>query len=725
MFPNRKQQKCGGCLQTVEPGAGYCYKDPTGAWSVVCSSAACARQLGIKIQTNERKLTVDGVVETPYDPNAVPLIRSMPGAKWDAVSKVWRVSLKMSDRPRLLELADRLKLDVAPGLRVIVTAPDAQAAGQRAIAAKLYGFQVKGVEWIAPREHALLADDMGVGKTPQTLIALPEKARVIVVSPASLKYNWRDEAKRWRPDLTPVVLDGGGSFRIPKIGEIVILNYDILPEMFALKDTGQKTPKGKPIKRHTVRAEVETELSKCMLIVDEAQMCKNPKAARTTKVTTLRKMCATSWFLTGTPLMNQPQDLYAVLEAGGMAKDVFGSWMGFAKMFNAHQERVSKSRSIWVFGSPQPEVPERLRRVMLRRTKAEVLPDLPGKQYQTIVVNGIKKESQQQLDDLWVEWKDMVEAGELPPFSEFSKIREELAASRVPAVLETVERFEENETPLIVFSAHRAPIDSLEDRPGWATITGDTPAIARSETVRRFQAGELKGVALTIAAGGVGLTLTRASHVLFVDLAWRPSDNAQAEDRVCRIGQTAQKINVMRMVSDHVLDKHVLDLLAEKQMLIDRAIERTIKYTAPETSTRSPRFFEETQEDQAARKQSYVQAEENTKREQHTIQVRRILERQRERTEHPEAPLTPELREAIRGAYEHMLSVCDGAVERDGQGFSKPDVAIARILMAYDLDDDNAARALERMLSRYHRQLSGKWPQIWTKQHDDPQHAVH
>jgi len=217
---------------------------------------------------------------------------------------------------------------------------------------------------------------------------------------------------------------------------------------------------------------------------------------------------------------------------------------------------------------------------MIRRTKAEVLPDLPRKQYTTISVNGLPKALRDVLDALDEEWSDVLASGSMPSFEEFSAIRAELAAARIFAMADIVAQHEEAGEALVVFSAHRAPIEALRVREGWMVVTGSETAEQRAEAVRRFQAGELKGIGLTIQAGGTGLTLTHASRMLFVDLAWRPCDNAQAEDRCCRIGQTAGSVQVTRLVSEHPLDKRVLDLLAEKQAVIEAAVEADVEGTS-------------------------------------------------------------------------------------------------------------------------------------------------
>jgi SWI/SNF-related matrix-associated actin-dependent regulator of chromatin subfamily A-like protein 1 len=369
--------------------------------------------------------------------------------------------------------------------------------------------------------RGLLADEMGLGKSAQALLAPPEGAAVLVVCPASLKYTWREEARRWRPDLQPVVLEGKGAFRLPQPGEIVVVNYELLPSSL----TG-------------AAAELRTGAAGVHLIVDEAHKVKNYKAGRTRRVKVLAQLARTAWGLTGTPLLNRPDDLWGVLDCLGLAREAFDSWPRFLRLFGGR--RTDWGGLAW--GDPAPEVPELLRRVMLRRTRQEVLPDLPAKQYRTVVV-GLKRQLRPELDGLWQEWGPrMAASDELPPFEHFSAVRERLAQARIPAMLELVEEHEQEGVPLVVFSAHRGPVEALRGREGWAVITGETSPAERHRVVRDFQAGRLKGVALTIQAGGTGLTLTHAWAVLFVDLDWSPANNVQAEDRVGRIGQQSDKV---------------------------------------------------------------------------------------------------------------------------------------------------------------------------------------
>lgn len=567
--------KCGQHVPADGPDRGYAVKEDR--WNRYCK--VC---VPVKIQM-DRKLTSDGMIVMPFERESLDLLRSIPGAYFDRTIPAWRVSLKESDRARVLEVARQLKLDIAPELDVVIKSE----SGERAETAGLYPFQVDGVDWLSKGTHRLLADDMGLGKTVQTLMALPKGCSALAVVPAAVKYNWRDEAKKWRPDLDVFVANGKNQFRLPGKNELVICNFDILP---VYVEPVKKTPTSKSwdVEVRWPNEQMKNHIKDVILIVDEAQRVKNYKTKRSQRVKGLAMSCGKVWALSGTPLENRPEDLFGTLESLQMQKVVFGGWNRFVEYMNGW-------RNPWGgydWGTPKPIVPELMRRVMLRRIRTEVLPDLPTKTYSNIKVE-LPKNLSNRLDDLWDQYEDVINNKELPPFEEFSSLRAELASSRIDALIELVEEHEEDNIPLVVFSSHLAPLDELAKRDGWDKITGETSAAKRQEVVRRFQNGELKGVAVSIRAGGVGLTLTRAWKAIFVDMDWVPSANQQAEDRICRIGQTSNKCEIVRMVSDHVLDQHVQDLISWKMKLIDKSINETIKVNVQEVESETDEEYEE------------------------------------------------------------------------------------------------------------------------------------
>jgi SWI/SNF-related matrix-associated actin-dependent regulator 1 of chromatin subfamily A len=169
-----------------------------------------------------------------------------------------------------------------------------------------------------------------------------------------------------------------------------------------------------------------------------------------------------------------------------------------------------------------------------------------------------------------------LERGELPPFEMMSVVRAALATASIAAMTEVIESYEQAGLPLLVFSAHVAPIAVLSKRKGWFTIDGDTSATRRDEIEIAFQSGEGFGVGCTLA-GAASRTLTRASTVLFVDRFWERKHNEQAEDRAHRMGQR-DSVNVITLVPEHPLTRHVADLLHSKSEFVGAVLSQRYEY---------------------------------------------------------------------------------------------------------------------------------------------------
>ena len=473
--------------------------------------------------------------------------------------------------PLTLKVAERLKQAgyeavIHPDLRATLQARMAQARSmteaaetrvqavdqrlqERGLA--LFPFQQKGVLWLAPRSAALLGDEMGLGKTIQALAAAPEDSPVLVIVPKLAKGVWSREAAKWRPDLTTSTLAGRGSFRWPTPGELVITNYDVL------SDSVPECPTG------------------VTMVCDEAHVCKSERSLRGQRCQLLgravRARGGRVWLLTGTPLLNRPTEVWGILKVADLAEEAFGSLKRFRAFFGDDLD-----------AAPTVEGADMLKRVMLRRRKRDVLTELPPKSYITIDV-AIDEETRRICDEVVEKMKELgisidravavaLKNSDDVAFELISFVRAAIATAKIPAMMDMVYLYEHYEEPLVIFSAHRAPIDFLAERPGWATVTGDTPPKERTAIEEAFQRGEILGIAATIAAGGTAITLTRGASVLFVDKAWTPALNEQAEDRCCRIGQV-RGVQVTELVADHVLDQRVSAALSRKQQTIRDMID--------------------------------------------------------------------------------------------------------------------------------------------------------
>jgi SNF2 family DNA or RNA helicase len=388
----------------------------------------------------------------------------------------------------------------------------------------LFPHVIEGARFLRAHDRCLLADEMGVGKTVQTLAAFERHVRAIVICPASVCLQWAAERAKWRPDLGASI---GGALRRPEEGEMLIYSGDALPE---------------PPRRSEVL--VRGSMRGVTLVVDEAQMFKAASAERTQRLRRLARQVDRVWLLTGTPMLGIPTDLYGVLESGGL-EHVFESEEAFIALCGGQLVR-GRGGEAYEWGDVSPAVRAALEPIMLRRTRKQVLPNLPERQYVDIPVPAPPDFRQH---------KDAAQA------------RRELAISRIPAALDWA-RHCASSIPLLVFSVHREPVLAMAELEGAGVFTGTTPRDERARIVDAFQRGELRILAMTLDAGGTGLNLTAAGAELFIDRDFTPGVNEQAETRPLRTGQQHQSILIARMMCDHPLDRRREASLREKARLI-------------------------------------------------------------------------------------------------------------------------------------------------------------
>lgn len=430
--------------------------------------------------------------------------------------------------------------------------------------ATYYDHQKRGIRFIRERKNlkrsCVLADDMGLGKTLQALMSLDEGAPALIVCPAVAKNVWSRETNQWRPDLLPTIFMTKKDFRFPRPGEVCIANFALLPATL----TDRPAPNTR-------------------LIGDEVHFVKELGAQRTRSFRALsdgiREEGGVCTLLSGTPMANRPGELWTVLESADLGKESFGDYDTYRKLFAG--KRGPYGSTLW--GEPDPEVAQRLATVMLRRTKEDCL-DLPPKRHQIIEVDAkidddaLSKVLQHVSEDATLSavlnWTTLAALDGLP-IEELARARAALALAKLPsavALLDQIDLESDGQEPVIVFSAHRVPVETIARRQGWAAITGSTSNAERLRIENAFQSGELKGIAATIAAAGTALTLTRAATVVFVDQSWTPVDNTQAEDRAYRIGQK-RSVRVLILTTSHPLDRRVNELLLDKRRIISQSID--------------------------------------------------------------------------------------------------------------------------------------------------------
>lgn len=457
---------------------------------------------------------------------------------------------------------------------------------------KLFEHQEYGIRFSAARNSVIIADCMGLGKTLTAIASIPAKVPVLVISPANAKHVWRKQFKQWL-DRDVEVLDGRKSFRFPNGSEVIVINYDILPEGLYRKvprneDGTEKTKKEKDAFNRELRKNREAILKDCpdglVVILDEAHKLKNKKTLRGKRFSyisdAVKKKDGKIWALTGTPLNNNADELYSVLYAIDAVEESFGSYDNFRKEFGGILTNYGMK-----WGRPRPTAKYYLSNVMLRRTVEDVfdLPkvteiDFPMEVDETAIA--ACNEFEELLDKLGISLEEALELA-FNPRSEIAmhvfQLKEQLAIAKIPAVLEKVEEAEEAGIKMIVASCHLKPLDFFGERKGWAKITGAVSSKNRSKIEDGFQNGLYSGLALSVLAGGEALTLTEASHMIIVDRYWTPGAEKQVKGRINRPGQTKPMFIYNATIANHPLEMKIAEILSKKEALIDATVEEVTR----------------------------------------------------------------------------------------------------------------------------------------------------
>jgi SWI/SNF-related matrix-associated actin-dependent regulator 1 of chromatin subfamily A len=415
-------------------------------------------------------------------------------------------------------------------------------------------------QFLVSKGRAILGDDMGLGKTRQAIIAMQAaapKGTILVVCPASLKLNWRREIRMVDTEAKVEVLGvGGGEESDPRW---VIVNYDLLAKnamrLNGIPWSGVILDEAHFIKNNSQRT------SHCLKLLGVSNNARTPLIGP-----------EQVYLLTGTPMTNRPRDLFNLLRCVGHPSA--RSFISFAQRYcDAYRNDYG-----WVTtgASNLDELNLLMKEVMLRRRKDEVL-DLPEKIRSWIPVS-VESAAARNAQTSFAQWfvaSDASRPNDKDFLARLNKVRVALHKAKHRAVEERVRDVLATDRKMIVFTTfleglkkHKTTFAEQS-----VTISGADNAEQRMEAVDRFQNDP--GVRLAVCniiAGGVGITLTAATHVIFQDLDWVPANHLQAEDRAYRLGQ-AERVTVEYMLADGTLDIFIADLLETKLRVIGAAVE--------------------------------------------------------------------------------------------------------------------------------------------------------
>jgi SWI/SNF-related matrix-associated actin-dependent regulator 1 of chromatin subfamily A len=407
---------------------------------------------------------------------------------------------------------------------------------------KLYTHQEEGVKFLLSRKGCILADDMGLGKSLQSIIAALESGaeNILVVCTSSLKINWQREISVFTDDS--VIIDS----RKWKKAKFTIINYDILKNFHTVKKPKKKGEEDieEELNRHIAESKFD------LVIVDEAHNLKNNKSIRGEIMVdlVLNHGIEKVWLLTGTPISNRPMDFYNLLKIIG-AK-ITENWLFFAqrycdakKMFRTLKNGKKKQILLTDGASNLDELAAKTKNLILRRLKTDVL-DMPDKVI-IPVYHELTDKSWREYELLWDEYlekrklekkRGVVERN----LVELILLRKFIAMEAIPETIEIAETALEMDKKVVIFTSFTDELNELAEYFGKKCVIHNGPMSdkEKQKSVDAFQENpNVKVFIGNIKSAGVGITLTKGTVVIFNSFDWVPGSNEQAEDRVYRIGQ--------------------------------------------------------------------------------------------------------------------------------------------------------------------------------------------
>jgi SWI/SNF-related matrix-associated actin-dependent regulator of chromatin subfamily A-like protein 1 len=454
-------------------------------------------------------------------------------------------------------------------------------------------YQKAAIAYALQRKDTLVGDEPGLGKTVVSLgfVNVTKPKNILVVAPATLAFNWQLEAEKWLTEPYTIFIPDSGADIAPETERLlVITNYEKLVE--------RPRKEGQPSFRESLKRIWD------LAIFDEAHTLKNPASKRSQAVLGelgLMRRARRTLFLTGTPIENYPKEIWPM--AAAICPTKFGDWWDFAARYCGLHKETHGKHVAWVAtgASRLAELQQRLRTsFMVRRLKADVMKELPPKRRQLVVLGD--KEIDWSAHPEFRKWREIyerqweaavarVEAAKTNAeyraavkaldafvgvaFTEMSEFRHKTALAKLPMCLSYIdEMLASNNDSLVIFAHHQDVLAQLAEhyKDNCVVLHGDTPMENRGEAVQTFQAREKRIFIGGLKAAGAGITLTRASTVVFIEIDWNPAVLSQAEDRLCRIGQK-KMVHVLHLVLNNTLDVNMSQRVIAKQQVIDKTLD--------------------------------------------------------------------------------------------------------------------------------------------------------
>lgn len=512
-----------------------------------------------------------------YDERLVKEIKRFVGAGYNPENKEWYIPFAL---PTVAPLQKWLHdngfvegMNYYPSKRVleyqeplaIITPEDV------AIACKELGFkrmprpyQCEGIAYMINHGNCINGDDCGLGKTGQTIAALElmDAFPALVITPASVKYNWKKEWEKWNPTRTVGVVGRKKKFdENVWQNDVIIINYDILGE----RGLDKPTAKFKEL--------LKKRWASC--VMDEIHFLKSEKALRTKMAKKIVKTVPHVWGLTGTLTQNKPADLIQPFTIIRRFEDIFGSTKEFKYRYcNAKMTVFGMDCSGF---SNLEELHELLRMGgYIRRNKRDVLDELPPMVEQTIDVPISNTREYRKAENNLLEYLEKIDINKVnsavnaPHLVMIQTLKQLSIEGKLPFITTYIKEWlEANEgEQLLVFGVHRIPLQQLAEYFKAPLIQGGVSADKKQQIVNEFSNGGHRLLFANIQSAGTGTDglQDNCSNLVYIELPDKSTELEQANARLERMGQR-NSINITYLLSPDTIDADIKEMVADKGMI--------------------------------------------------------------------------------------------------------------------------------------------------------------
>ncbi len=457
--------------------------------------------------------------------------------------------------------------------------------------------------------NAILGDQPGVGKSVVPMIyAIRNKLKTLVIVPASLKLNWKNEILKFTNEKCFIF-----KFKPRKKDNIVtyskeeslfhVINYETLETYFDFDyshkctnynckweeitnikkyETCPKCNRLKTIKSRTHHlisktdktGEVLNASDYDLVVLDEAHYIKNSSTIRTQIIKKAFKESSKKILMTGTAIKNRPYEFFNLLNMVDPKEwsNIHNFGIRYCK---GHQDDFGH----WKYDgySNLEELYNRIAPYFLRRLKKDVLKFLPPKTYTTIPIELTpdKAREYKQIEE------DMLKEAEetdtkISHLARIQKLKQFTSHYNAKCSLEFIQNILDGDEKIVVFSQFISTTHMIYEhfKKDAVIFTGQHSMVEKQQAVDRFMNDpNCKVFAATIGSAGVGLTLTSASCLMFIDLPWEPASKIQAEDRIHRASQTADNIQIIKLICQNTYDVDIDKLITEKEKIISQVLD--------------------------------------------------------------------------------------------------------------------------------------------------------